>query len=159
MSDGGICVPPVDHKKDELPIAFQLGATTWRVLLSLLSNRGAMGVRELSNKLSLSSPSVALYHLEKLVNLGLASKSASGEYYIRDDADLGFLDNYLFFEHGALPRMAFYAVFITGLLLVYAVTVPFDFGAHNVYALVIALAASSFFWLEVHRSRRLLRGQ
>jgi len=146
-------------RDDSLPIAFQLGETTWRVLLSLLSHRQPIGPRELTKKLGLSSPSVALYHLEKLIRMDLIRKDTHGEYCVLGDADLGFLDNYLFFEHGSLPRMVFYAVFVTGFLVIYLLTIPFDFGAHNIAALVIALSTSSFFWIEVMRSRRLLKGE
>ncbi len=147
------------EKKDDLPIAFQLGETTWRVLLSLLNHRVSIGPRDLAKKIGLSSPSVALYHLEKLTKMSLAEKNNHGEYSVPEKADLGFLDNYLFFEHGSLPRMVFYAVYITGLLVVYSLSIPFDFGAHNVMAVVIALSAAAFFWIEVIRSRRLLKGE
>ncbi len=152
----------MDHlkeTKDNLPIAFQLGETTWRVLLSLLGNREPIGPRDLSKKLDLSSPSVALYHLEKLAKMNLVKKDNYGAYSVSESANLGFLDNYLFFEHGSFPRMVFYAVYITGLLIVYTLAIPFDFGAHNVMALVIAISAAAFFWLEVMRSRRLLKGE
>jgi hypothetical protein len=90
--------------------------------------------------------------------MDLVEKDNYGAYAVSEDADLGFLDNYLFFEHGSFPRMIFYAVYITGLLIVYTLAIPFDFGAHNVMALVIALSAAAFFWIEVMRSRRLLKG-
>ena len=159
LDRGELKMDRLKETKDNLPITFQLGETTWRVLLSLLSNREPIGPRELTKKLGLSSPSVALYHLEKLVKMELVRKDNHGAYTVSESADLGFLDNYLFFEHGSFPRMIFYAVYITGLLIVYTLAIPFDFGAHNVMALVTALSAAAFFWIEVMRSRRLLKGE
>ena len=122
-------MPSFLKRTKSLPIVFQLGETTWKVFMVLLSIRKSIGPRELSKRLNLSSPSVGLYHLN----------------------NLGFLENYLFFEHGAIPRMTFYASFVTGLLIIYLVTTPPDFGAHNVFALAIGMSASAFLWMEVSR--------
>lgn len=139
------------RRTKSLPIVFQLGETTWKVFMVLLSIRKPIGPRELSKRLKLSSPSVGLYHLNKLKEHNLAQKTTDGDYVVNPDADLGFLENYLFFEHGAIPRMTFYASFITGLLIIYMLTTPFDFGPHNVFALAIGMSASAFLWMEVSR--------
>ena len=139
------------RRTKSLPIVFQLGETTWKVFMVLLSIRKPIGPRELSKRLKLSSPSVGLYHLNKLREHNLTLKTTDGDYVVNPDADLGFLENYLFFEHGAIPRMTFYASFITGLLIIYMLTTPFDFGAHNVFALAIGMSASAFLWMEVSR--------
>jgi hypothetical protein len=139
------------RRTKSLPIVFQLGETTWKVFMVLLSIRKPIGPRELSKRLNLSSPSVGLYHLNKLTEHKLVLKTTDGEYIVDPDADLGFLENYLFFEHGAIPRMTFYASFVTGLLIIYILTTPFDFGAHNVFALAIGMSASTFLWMEVSR--------
>ena len=139
------------RRTKSLPIVFQLGETTWKVFMVLLSIRRSIGPRELSKRLNLSSPSVGLYHLSKLTEQSLALKTADGDYIVNPDADLGFLENYLFFEHGAIPRMTFYASFVTGLLVIYLLTTPLDFGAHNVFALAIGMSASAFLWMEVSR--------
>ncbi len=139
------------RRQRKLPIVFQLGETTWKVFMLLLSVRRPVGPRELSKRLNLSSPSVGLYHLEKLANNDLTVKNSEGEYEVNPKADLGFLENYLFFEHGAIPRITFYASFMTGLLILYVITTPFDFGAHNVFALVTGMSAALFLWVEVFR--------
>lgn len=139
------------RRSKKLPIVFQLGETTWKVFMVLLSIRRPIGPRELTKRLKLSSPSVGLYHLEKLTQQKLSLKTSEGDFIVNPDADLGFLENYLFFEHGAIPRMTFYASFVTVLVIVYAVTTPFDFGAHNVFALAIGMSALTFLWMEVFR--------
>jgi len=139
------------RRSKSLPIIFQLGETTWKVFIILLGIRRPIGPRELSKRLNLSSPSVGLYHLNKLSQHNLALKTAAGDYIVNPEADLGFLENYLFFEHGNIPRMTFYASFITGLIIIYVVTTPFDFGAHNVFALAIGMSAFTFLWMEVYR--------
>ena len=128
------------RRTKSLPIVFQLGETTWKVFMVLLSIRRSIGPRELSKRLNLSSPSVGLYHLNKLTEHNLILKTIDGDYIVN-----------LFFEHGAIPRMTFYASFVTGLLIIYLVTTPPDFGAHNVFALAIGMSASAFLWMEVSR--------
>ncbi|TFF92774.1 hypothetical protein EU546_07170 [Candidatus Thorarchaeota archaeon] len=135
----------------ELPIVLQIGETTWRVLLALLRAGKPLGPKEVTETLSLSSRSVGLYHLEKLHELEMVEKNHEGEYRIKPDADLGFLEQYLFFERGAIPRIALYAAFSTVLLAFYVATVPFDFGAHNVYALAFGIIFTAFFWFETFR--------
>lgn len=139
------------HKRKKIPIIFELGATTWRVLISLLTLREPIGPRELSRFLKMSSPSVALYHLEKLNSHNLIEKTSHGEYQVRKEADLSFLDNFLFLRHRVVPRITVYASFITGLVLVYLSLVAPDYGLHNIFALIIGVSASVFLWAEVHR--------
>jgi len=47
--------------------------------------------------------------------------------------------------------MTFYAAFVTGLFIIYLVTMPLDFGAQNVFALVICMSAFTFLRMEVSR--------
>ena len=134
-----------------MPIIFRLGETTWRVLLVLLSIRRPIGPRELFRRLNFSSPSVAIYHLEKLKEEGFVQKSADGDYMVNPDADFGFLKEYLFYEHGAIPRITTYAMFITVLMIGYSILIPFDFGVHNIFALIVGWSAATFFWREFLR--------
>ncbi len=144
-------------RKDDLPIIFKLGETTWRVLLVILSIREPIGPRELSRRLNFSSPSVGLYHLEKLKEEDLVHKTRDGDYIINTNADFGFLENYLFYEQGALPRITMYATFVTFLMLAYGLFIPFDFSAHNIFALVVGWSAATFFWREFIRYYRTLK--
>jgi hypothetical protein len=137
----------------KLPLIFQLGETTWKVLLAILSLNRPIGPRELSKRLHMSSPSVGLYHLEKLNEHNILEKNTHGEYQVREDVDLGFLENFLFFEQLAIPRFMFYAAFFTGLLVVYSLMTSFDYGIHNVFALIFGIAGFVFFWFEVQKIR------
>jgi hypothetical protein len=145
---------PEKKGRIELPIVLQIGETTWSVLLSLLKAGEPLGPKEITEILGLSNRSVGLYHLDKLHELEMVEKNHEGQYRIKPDADLGFLEQYLFFERGAIPRIALYAAFSTVLLGFYIATVPFDFGAHNVYALAFGIILTAFFWFETFRIYR-----
>ncbi len=145
-------------ERTRLPFPFKLGETTWKVLIAILSLHRPIGPRELSKRLNLSSPSVGLYHLEKLVEHRMLEKNVHGEYWIREDVDLEFLENFLFFESLAIPRFVLYAAFFTGLLIVYAMMTHFDYSIHNVFALAFGIAGFSFFWYEVQKIRGQSKG-
>ncbi len=134
-----------------MPLALRLGPTTWRVLIALLSRHRPCGPRELARVLGLSSHSVAIYHLEKLVGHGVVEKTPDGEYTIREDADLDVLDNYLFFQSWAIPRVATYAAFVTGLFLTYLVGVGISYTVDSGYALAIGISATLLLWAEAYR--------
>jgi len=58
---------------DEEEIVSKLKGNTLRAYWALLSTEdGLMGVRELQRELGFSSPALAAYHLNKLVDFGLA---------------------------------------------------------------------------------------
>ncbi|MHA1780267.1 MAG: MarR family transcriptional regulator, partial [Candidatus Thorarchaeota archaeon] len=71
---------------EQLPLVLQLGTTTWRVLLMLLGHRGPAGPRDIARHLNLSSHSVAVYHLDKLMDHDLVERNPDGEYQICPDA-------------------------------------------------------------------------
>ncbi|MCF2137589.1 MAG: hypothetical protein K9W43_10205 [Candidatus Thorarchaeota archaeon] len=128
-----------------------LGSTSWNVLITLISLKSFIGPRELARHMGLSSPSVALYHLDKLVERGFLEKNVHGEYRIDADADLGFLDNFLFLRERVIPRTLFYAVVFTGVFLFYLVTVGSSYDVHNVFTIVLGILGCSFLWAEVYR--------
>ncbi|MGY5859453.1 MAG: helix-turn-helix domain-containing protein [Candidatus Thorarchaeota archaeon] len=135
----------------DIPMIMELGATTWRVLVWMLAHREPIGARELGRALGMSSHSVALYHLQKLVTNEIIEKDEMGDYRVRKDADLGFLDNFLFVRFRIIPRVLLYAVIVTTLVALYAMFVPLDYSLHNVFALTIGILSSIFLWSEVYR--------
>ena len=137
--------------KENLPLVLELGPTTWRVLVSLLAAKVPLSAREVGRRLGMSSHTVAIYHLEKLEAHRIVEKNADGAYLVRAEADLGFLDNFLYVKHKVIPRVLFYAVVVTGLLFIYGFFVGFDYSIHSVFAITIGLISAIFFWAEVYR--------
>jgi hypothetical protein len=79
---------------DEDQIASQLKGNTLRVYWLLLkSSKNPVGARDIQRKLRFSSPSLAVCHLDKLVELGLAEKAA-GEYRLTRIVDVGVLKQF-----------------------------------------------------------------
>jgi DNA-binding transcriptional ArsR family regulator len=98
----------------------EIHGTTLRVYWFLLRSARPVGVRETQRALSMSSPSTALYHLEKLRELGVTEKDNIGQYSLKDQVQIGALKMFLKVGHLILPRYLFYAIFLTTALAVYA---------------------------------------
>ena len=112
------------------------------------------GVREVQRSLDLSSPSVALHHLEKLRALGLLEKSLIGEYSLKEEVKVGFLRYFMRLGRFMLPRHLFYAVFFTTMLLTYLIIYPNLVSVHQILALIILISATIITWYETIRTSR-----
>ena len=132
----------------------EIHGTTLRVYWYLFRNTRAVGVRETQRALSMSSPSTALYHLEKLRELGVAEKDEIGQYYLKEQVQVGTLR--MFFKIGRLilPRYLFYALFLTTAVAVYAMEKILQMGTLDPAAVVFGLIGAGVCWYE---SARLLR--
>lgn len=89
-----------------------LKGTTWKVYKYILEN-GPTGIREVQKSLKLSTPSLALYHLNKLEQAGIVKKSKEG--YVADQI---FLRNRIKVRKLLIPRHFFYSLFMITALIV-----------------------------------------
>jgi len=99
----------------------EIHGTTLRVYWHLFRTARPVGVRETQRSLAMSSPSTALYHLEKLRELGVTGKDQTGQYFILDNIQIGTLRMFLKIGRLILPRYLFYALFFTAALIAYSV--------------------------------------
>jgi hypothetical protein len=127
-----------------------LKGNTLRVYWHLLKTpNGSIGARETQRALNFSSPALAVYHLDKLVELGLAEKT-DGEYRLVKAVNVGVLRQFVRFGALMLPRHFFYATMFTTLLVFYLVQFRrADF--YSIFALVITLLATGIMWYETLR--------
>jgi len=110
-----------------------------------------VGVRETQRALSLSSASVALYHLEKLREIGVVEKDENGQYSLKEKVQVGSLKMFLRIGHVILPRYLFYAVLLTTALVVY-VGLAIAFGESlQAPAVSFGLAGAAISWYECMR--------
>ena len=113
-----------------------------------------MGVRETQRALSLSSASVALYHLEKLREIGAVEKDEMGQYSLKEKVQVGSLKMFLRIGHVILPRYLFYAVLMTTALGVY-VGLEIAYGENfQASAVAFGLAGAAISWYECFRMWR-----
>ena len=143
------------EERDRL-IESELKGATLRVYWHILgSKKRAVGVRPVQRALGLSSPSVALHHLEKLRELGLLEKDSTGEYHLIEQVKVGVLQNFVGVLGFLLPRYLFYSTMFTVMLLLYPVLYNPDLSVHNIMAFVFGVSAVAISWSETWRAWRL----
>jgi len=129
----------------------EIHGTTLRVYWYVFRNTKPVGVRETQRALSMSSPSTALYHLEKLREIGVTEKDAMGQYFLKEQVQVGTLKMFLKLGHLILPRYLFYAVFLTTATIVYAVGTLLQNGSMEPAGVVFGAAGAALSWYECAR--------
>jgi len=145
-------LPKPSEEPDTTVLETLLKGKTLKVYWYMLQHpsRG-VGVREIQRALRLSSSSVALHHLEKLEDLGLAQKKATGEYIIKEEVKVGILRMFTRMGRFLVPRYLFYSVLFTTMLATYTAICLISHVLPNFYALMFGLIASAAFWIETIR--------
>ena len=141
------------QEADSERIASELKGNTLRVYWYVLNASGhVVGVREVQRALGFSSPTLALYHLDKLKDLGLVAKE-SGEYRLVKEVKVDILKQFMRVGRVFVPRFSLYAVLFTVLIVYYASKiVVIDF--FTVFGLLFGALASAIFWFETVKTWR-----
>lgn len=141
--------PEIDSEK----VASELKGNTLRVYWYVLNASGhVVGVREVQRALDFSSPTLALYHLDKLKDLGLVAKE-SGEYRLVKEVKVDILKQFMRVGRVFVPRFALYAALFTALLAYYIIRITIlDF--YTVFGLIFGGGGSAIFWFETVKTWR-----
>jgi hypothetical protein len=132
---------------EEEEIASKLKGNTLRAYWSLLSSDdGVIGVRELQRMLGFSSPALASYHLNKLVDYGLAVNDR-GDYRLVREVKVGILKQYIKLGSILFPRYILYASMFST-FFVYLLIKFDETSFYSVYALVVSFLATLVSWFE-----------
>ena len=138
---------------DEDKIASVLKGNTLRVYWHVLRSRGeVVGVRDTQRSLGFSSPALAIYHFDKLVELGLVEK-VGGEYRLVKAVNVGVLKQFVRLGTFVLPRYFLYATMYTT-LLIFFLTQFKQVNFYSVFALVFGLLGTGILWYETARTWR-----
>ncbi len=132
-------------------IASVLKGNTLRVYWQVLKARdGVVGIRDTQRALGFSSPTLVIYHLEKLVELGLVEK-VDGEYRLVKIVDVGVLKQFVRIGTFVFPRHLLYAMMFTT-LLIFFLTQFRQVNFYSVFALILALLGTSILWYETYQA-------
>jgi hypothetical protein len=136
----------------------ELEGITLRVYLYIAKAGKPVGTREVTRGLTLSSPSVAYRHLEKLDDLGLLQKNELGEYTVKRRASVG---GHTWIGHRLLQKMQLYSTIFSAILAVELVVFALHFTVETyefkVFFLLLMLVtglALAVFAVEWLRQRR-----
>jgi len=121
--------------------------------------KGPLGPREVQRFTNFTSPSKALYHLEKLKDMGILKKNSLGKYYVVKRVNSGILRFYLPVKNRLIPRALIYAVLVTLLnvilLLIFHGSVPLIFFTPSLLAVIILWYETFDLW---KMKKELLKG-
>jgi len=123
-------------------IESELKGTTLRVYWEVFRSPRPVGVREVQRLIRFSSPSTALYHLEKLRELGVARKDEYGRYQVADEIRPSQFRMFLRIGRIILPRFVFYAVFFVAAVVMYAAQSLYIGSEINAMALIFGSSAA-----------------
>lgn len=135
---------------DEKKIASELKGNTLLVYWELLkSSNSLIGVRELQRKVGFSSPALAAYHLNKLMEMGLVVKER-GDYRLVREVKVGVLKQFVKLGTFMLPRYVLYATLFTT-LLIFFISQLREFNFYSTFALIFGVLGTAILWYETVR--------
>jgi hypothetical protein len=123
----------------------RLSGRTLQVYLYLQKKKEPSGIREVQRDLGLSSPSVAEYQVEKLIEMGLAGRDGYARVYVTRKVKVKAMSSYVNFGRFTVPRLALYASVFTTIAALYA---AFNFNSMSAYGLAVPAGAAAIFWFE-----------
>ncbi len=136
----------------------ELEGTTLNVYLHVIRKGEPVGPRDVMKALSLSSPSVAYRHLQKLEDLGYIQKNNYGEYIAKNKARV---NGYIWIGNHLVPKMWRYSLVFLAILIiefyVLAVHFPVETYEFKVFFLLLMLItglALGLFSIEGYRQNK-----
>jgi len=133
----------------------KLKGTTLRVYWHLLRSGKPTTIRRLQRDLSFSSPSLASYHLEKLIDMDLVKKDVRGDYKLKKTVSLEAVSSFVRISHLMIPRYIFYTTFFFTLLIVFIVGYAGALSIQGIFALVFGVSGLVITGYETWRQWRL----
>jgi len=134
-----------------------LSPVTWNVYLFILTSREPVGVRSVWRSLKLSSPSLAQYHINRLLEFGMIVQTREGKYTASEEKRVEILKSFVLFYGKLIPRLVFYGALIAGLLALYLVAWPAKWDFQDLTVVAIAVISIVAFFFEAYVQYRSLR--
>ncbi|MDA4114134.1 MAG: helix-turn-helix domain-containing protein [Thaumarchaeota archaeon] len=132
----------------------EIKGNTLRVYLFLL-RRDPSELREVQRGLGLSTPSLASYHLEKLIAAGYASQNERGQYSAVREASGEILEGFSRIGVLLVPQLLFFAVLFTPVVGYFAMMSLYS-SAYVPFLAVSSLCLVAVIWYQTVRVWRRL---
>ena len=140
------------HDDNANDISSTLKGKTLRVYWYMLRNPKEASLREIQRGTNLSSPSLATYHLDKLVGLGLVEVDPHGLFYLKQDVKVGVLRFFIGSGRFLVPRYFCYAIFYSTIIPLFFLLVPFILGPITFILLFVLSFGAVTSWIEAFRA-------
>jgi len=112
------------------------------------------GIREAQRQLGFKSASLAQYHLDKLVDLGLATRNDTGEYLLAKEVKIEALEQFFKIGTYIIPRFILYSVMLTILFVYFIFTAGRQYNSISIWAYIFSIAGLVITWYETVRAWR-----
>jgi len=132
----------------------RVAGTTWNVYLHILTSEKPQGVREVWRALNFSSPSLAQYHINKLLEMNLVESTLDGKYRANEVERMDVLRGFVLLRGRLIPRLVFYGAFILGILFTYLLFWPFRWDFRDLVVLVVSIISFSAFLFEAYNQHK-----
>lgn len=132
----------------------EIKGNTLKVYLYLLRH-GPSELRDIQRGIGLSSPSLASYHLGKLIEQGFATQNEYGVYSAVKEASDKALEGYARVGSAIVPQFFFFAVLFT-ILVAFFSFAALALSGFTPYLVAVAAAMVIVFWYETWRLWRRL---
>jgi hypothetical protein len=132
----------------------EITGNSLRTYLYLVSH-GASELREVQRGIGLSTPSLASYHLSRLVEAGYAIQDNDGKYVAVKDSSTQVLEGYAKIGTALVPQFLFFTVLFTVLILYFSM-MTLTSSVYAVYLVATSICAVALLWYESFRLWRKL---
>jgi len=132
----------------------RLHGTTWDVYLYILTSQDPVGVRDVWRQLELSSPSLAQYHVNKLLEGKWIKTTRYGKYEVNDALQIEALRNFVIFKGKLIPHLVFYGAIIAGLFLSYVIVYPIRWDFRDLIVIAVCGISIVAFLYEAYNQHR-----
>ena len=140
--------------KAQTPGRPDVRGNTLRVYLYLLQHSPA-DLRDVQHSLGLSTPSLASYHLAKLLEGGYATQNEHGQYLVVRESTDAILEGYVKLGAAVVPQLAFFAMLFTALVSYFAL-MSLNFPSFVPLLVASSVAMVVVLWYETLRVWRRL---
>lgn len=137
-----------------MTLSKEITGNTLRVYLYLVTH-GPCELREIHRGLGLSTPSLASYHLNRLMSAGYVRQKKDGKYFAIKEASTEILEGYTMIGTALVPQLLFFTVLFTILITFFsyqAINSP----SFTIYLAVTSVATVIVLWYETLRLWRRL---
>lgn len=129
---------------------------TWDVYVCILSSKEPRGVRDIWRKLKLSSPSLAQYHVNKLLELNLIEATTDGKYKVNENEQVEALRIFIRLGGRLIPRLVVYGALLSGILVSYLLLWPRRWDFRDLVTLAVGFFSVLAFFCEAYGQHRSL---
>jgi predicted DNA-binding transcriptional regulator len=129
-------------------IASELKGNTLLIYWLMLRQNRPYRAREIQRIVGLSSSSLALHHLTKLIELGLVTTDKEGYYILKRQMRPGLLSLFVGTGYLFIPRFVFYGVLNTALLVSCMYIFGWQIDSAILLLILVLLINCIIFWIE-----------